>query len=73
MDLKEQGISVLDGANTTNSPEKAMPQFIKQMENGRQVTYEQLDMFNSPPRGRLDIRFSLSGHIGGRQTKRACR
>ena len=73
MDLKGQGISVLDGANTTNSPEKAMPQFIKQMENGRQVTYEQLDMFNSPPRGRLDIRLSLSGHIGSGEAARSCR
>lgn len=73
MDLREQGISVLDGANTTNSLEKATPRFITQMENGQRVTYEQLDMFNSPPCGRLDIRLSVPGHIGSGEAARSCR
>ncbi len=73
MDLKEQGTSVLDGANSTSSPEEATPRFITQMENGQRVTYEQLDMFNSPPCGRLDIRLSVPGHIGSGEAARSCR
>lgn len=48
MGLREQDTSALAGANSTSSPEEATPRFITQMENGQRVTYEQLDMFNSP-------------------------
>ena len=73
MGLREQDTSALAGANSTSSPEEATPRFITQMENGRRVTYEQLDMFNSPPCGRLDIRLSVPGHIGSVEATRSCR